>query len=369
MLLRICLACFLFAIISIVSNSLEAKECAKPCGTLCCTLQETCMVSDPCMGDPACTSVPGFECVFFKLATDLLQAVEETNILIRDLRKESKFARPITSEIKSLLKEIVKALNLNKDACKEKGINAVVKLNATISKLPSKQCLQVKYRSRAFTKCIPPSVVEEFLPKLQSSHEKITAYFQIDGNTNLIPDLCEGFEATNNESSSSGGLTQTMKLSSPAFKDNDFIPIQYTCDNKNISPPLKFEVVPKNTKSLAILLDDPDAPGGTFIHWIIFNIPPGVTALIEDASKDPSAILSSGSELGVSSAMQGLNSFSTIGYSGPCPPSNETHRYIFKLFALDALLNLDNGITKEQFLSSIEGHILAQAELTGLYKR
>lgn len=181
---------------TVSSSFSKTKECVKSCGPVCCKPQETCMVDDPCMGDPACTSVLGFECIPSKLFTNLLQAVGEINLLIKDLRKESKFARPIANEIKSLLKEIIGALNFHEDACKEKGINAVVKLNTAISKLQGKQCLEVEFRSRSFTKCIPGDVVEEFLPKLQFSYEKIAAYFQTDDNANLIPDICEEFKTS-----------------------------------------------------------------------------------------------------------------------------------------------------------------------------
>ena len=152
---------------------------------------------------------------------------------------------------------------------------------------------------------------------------------------------------------------KTMEIKSSAFENNKMIPKQYTCDGKNISPQLLWSDVPEGTKSIALISDDPDAPMGTWVHWVIYNIPGDVNELAENISPDKT--LSNG-------AKQGTNDFKKIGYGGPCPPSG-THRYFFKLYALDTKLNLDSGATKKQLLQAMEGHILAQAELMGKYKR
>ncbi len=143
-----------------------------------------------------------------------------------------------------------------------------------------------------------------------------------------------------------------MAISSSAFAHNETIPVLYTCDGADISPPLAISNVPEGTVSLALIVDDPDAPVGTWDHWVEFNIP--VTGTIaEDAG-----------QIGT----RGRNSWGSTGYGGPCPPSG-THRYFFKLYALDAELDLSAGATKRQVEAAMEGRILAQAELIGLYAR
>lgn len=353
---------FLFVYLSTDSFS-KTKECPRKCGPKCCKIQEACMVDDPCNGDPACTSVLGFECVPSKLFTNLLIAVGEMNLLVKDLRKASKFARPITSEIKFLLKEITKALNFHEEACKEKGIDAVVKLNAVISKLQSKQCREVEFRSVGQTKCIPGDVIEEFLPKLQFSYEKISAHFQTDDNANLIPDLCEQVALP------SVTPTPLVKITSPAFNNGENIPVQFTCDSKNVSPALRFESVPENAKSLAFIFEDIDAQGGIFVHWIAYNILPNVSILIENASRNSQAVLKGETNPTKVNFLQGLNESGETGYAGPCPIPGEEHRYFFRFYALDEVLELESGITKELLLKNIEGHIIAQTEFFGVYKR
>ena len=153
--------------------------------------------------------------------------------------------------------------------------------------------------------------------------------------------------------------TINMEIKSPAFENEGMIPSEYTCDGKNISPQLKWENIPDHTKSLALICDDPDAPAGDWVHWVIFNIPPDVTELEENIplSKE----LKNG-------AVQGLNDFRKNGYGGPCPPSG-THRYYFKLFALDIMLAPDANAKKSDLLDAMQGHILAQAQIMGKYKR
>ena len=150
-----------------------------------------------------------------------------------------------------------------------------------------------------------------------------------------------------------------LKITSPAFKEGEMIPKKYTCDGENVSPPLKWDSVPEGVKSLALISDDPDAPMGTWVHWVIFNIPPSVTELSENIpSKE---ILDNG-------AKQGTTDFGRVGYGGPCPPGG-THRYFFKLYALDTELALRSGTTKKELLKAMERHILAEGQLMGKYKR
>ncbi|WP_300363244.1 YbhB/YbcL family Raf kinase inhibitor-like protein [Hydrogenimonas sp.] len=150
-----------------------------------------------------------------------------------------------------------------------------------------------------------------------------------------------------------------MILSSPAFENGGFIPARYTCDGADVSIPLEFADVPEGTKSLALIMDDPDAPMGIFVHWVIYNIPADVTSLPEGIPNEP--YLSEG-------IRQGVNSFGNIGYGGPCPP-NGAHRYMFKLYALDIPLEIDAGLTKHQLLSQMDGHVIDGAGLMGIYER
>lgn len=144
-----------------------------------------------------------------------------------------------------------------------------------------------------------------------------------------------------------------MKLTSSTFMHNGNIPSEYTCDGTDISPPLSISDVPANTKSLVLISDDPDAPVGTWDHWVVFNIPASTTQISKGTEPKGTA---------------GKNSWGRTGYGGPCPPSG-THRYFFKLYALDTELNLPVGSAKKQIESAMQGHILAKAELIGLYKR
>jgi Raf kinase inhibitor-like YbhB/YbcL family protein len=148
-------------------------------------------------------------------------------------------------------------------------------------------------------------------------------------------------------------------ITSSAFNEGETIPKKYTCDGQNISPPLKWEPGSAQTKSFALIADDPDAPMGTWVHWVIFNIPPTTTELPENVPTKDS--LPNG-------AIQGKNDSRDIGYDGPSPPSG-THRYYFKLYALDTMLKLSAGITKSELLKAMEGHIMAQAQLMGKYSR
>ena len=145
-----------------------------------------------------------------------------------------------------------------------------------------------------------------------------------------------------------------MKITSTAFPEGGNIPSKFTCDGADSSPVLRFEGTPAETKSLALIVDDPDAPCGLFTHWLIWNIDPKTTAIEENSA--------------FSNAVQGKNDFGKSGYGGPCPPSG-THRYFFKVFALDRQLNLAAGSKREQLDAQMRGHIIAQGELVGRYSR
>ncbi|RMH97449.1 MAG: YbhB/YbcL family Raf kinase inhibitor-like protein [Calditrichaeota bacterium] len=151
----------------------------------------------------------------------------------------------------------------------------------------------------------------------------------------------------------------SITLKSSAFEDGGMIPAKYTCDGENVSPPLTWEGVPDEAKTLALICDDPDAPMKTWVHWVVFNIPTSVKELPENTPAIRT--LANG-------ARQGINDFRRIGYGGPCPPGG-THRYFFKIYALDTELNLEPGATKEDLLKAMEGHILAEGQLMGKYSR
>jgi Raf kinase inhibitor-like YbhB/YbcL family protein len=151
----------------------------------------------------------------------------------------------------------------------------------------------------------------------------------------------------------------TFEMKSTAFAQGEAIPSKYGCDGDDISPPLEWGDPPEGTRSLALICDDPDAPVGTWVHWVLFNLPAETRALSE--AVPPDAELADGSR-------HGQNSWRRLGYGGPCPPSG-THRYFFKLYALDTVFNLASGAGKEQLLQAMEGHILGQAEVMGIYCR
>jgi Raf kinase inhibitor-like YbhB/YbcL family protein len=150
-----------------------------------------------------------------------------------------------------------------------------------------------------------------------------------------------------------------LKLTSTAFSEGGMIPKQYTCDGQDVSPPLAWTGVPAEAKTLALISDDPDAPVGTWVHWVLFNLPASATGLPENVR--PLKTLPDG-------ASQGTNDFGRIGYGGPCPPGG-THRYYFKLYALEASLPLDPGATKAKVLKAMEDHVLAEGQLMGRYRR
>jgi Raf kinase inhibitor-like YbhB/YbcL family protein len=152
---------------------------------------------------------------------------------------------------------------------------------------------------------------------------------------------------------------KTMEIKSSSFVHEDMIPAKFTCDGQNISPPLAWGGAPKETKSFALICDDPDAPAGTWVHWVIFDIPANANSLPEKVAKQEEI-----PGLG----KNGKNTSRRYGYDGPCPPSG-THRYYFKLYALDTMLNLNAGLSKEELLKAMKGHVLAETQVMGRYKR
>jgi len=148
-------------------------------------------------------------------------------------------------------------------------------------------------------------------------------------------------------------------LESSVFSQNGMIPSKYTCDGQDISPPLSWAAVPDGTTSIALIADDPDAPLGTFVHWVLFNLPGDKGELSENVPKEKT--LPEG-------AAQGINGFRKVGYGGPCPPSG-AHRYYFKMYALDKKLELEPGANKPELLAAMEGHILGKGKLMGRYER
>ncbi len=157
-----------------------------------------------------------------------------------------------------------------------------------------------------------------------------------------------------------GGELKMIKVESPAFDYGEFIPIKYTCDSLDVSPSINWKDFPENTKSFVIIMDDPDAPIGTFTHWIVYDIPKETNSLPEDFPKEKQ----------VGNIKQGINDFRKIGYGGPCPPPGKPHRYFFKVYALDIeSLGLPAGATRKQVEVKMNGHIIAKGELMGKYGR
>lgn len=145
-----------------------------------------------------------------------------------------------------------------------------------------------------------------------------------------------------------------MKITSSAFEHTTSIPKKFTCDGENINPPLEFSDVPEGTKALILIVDDPDAPGGTWVHWTVWNISPDAAGIVENSIP--------------SGGIEGVTSFGSSGYGGPCPPSGE-HRYFFKLFALDTELDLSTESDKETLEEAMVGYVIDKSELIGLYTR
>lgn len=151
-----------------------------------------------------------------------------------------------------------------------------------------------------------------------------------------------------------------IELKSSGFQNGGDIPRKYTCDGTDVSPPLRWENAPVGAKAFALIPDDPDAPVGTWVHWVIYDLP-GETKELAEGLKAADTL--------PNGAKQGMNDFRKVGYGGPCPPPGPAHRYFFKLYALDAETKLKPRAAKQQLLDAIKGHILAEAQLMGRYKR
>ena len=156
----------------------------------------------------------------------------------------------------------------------------------------------------------------------------------------------------------------TIRLQSPAFVNGGTIPKLYTCDGKDLSPPLSWSGVPESARSLALICDDPDAPRGTWTHWLILDIPAGARELPEGVAPQERVDLAGGQE----PARQGKNDFGKVGYGGPCPPGG-THHYVFRIYAVDSRWKQGSALTREGALKAVKGHVLAEGRLTGLYSR
>jgi Raf kinase inhibitor-like YbhB/YbcL family protein len=161
-------------------------------------------------------------------------------------------------------------------------------------------------------------------------------------------------------SSAAGGETMSFKLASDVFEEGTLIPKEHTCDGADRSPPIHWEGAPDDTKSFAIVVDDPDAPSGNWNHWLVYNIPPAAKALAEGVPTRGS--LGDGTR-------QGTNDFGKIGYGGPCPPRGSNHRYYFRCYALSALLELEPGAKRDAVLKALKGKTLGEAQLIGRYGR
>ena len=187
---------------------------------------------------------------------------------------------------------------------------------------------------------------------------KINQFSQIAAAFCLILSWNPGIADLNAQTIKPKTMEQII-IKSPAFPQNEMIPSKYTCDGENISPTLDWSDLPAETKSIALIIDDPDAPSGDWVHFVLFNIPPDTRHLNENfnpVNKPKPEIRA------------GKNSRGTLDYHGPCPPSG-THRYFFKLYALDIVLKQAEGISKQDLLKAIEGHVIAKGELIGLYKK
>jgi hypothetical protein len=155
------------------------------------------------------------------------------------------------------------------------------------------------------------------------------------------------------------GASMTLQITTTSFTPGQPIPDRYAYEHGDVSPALQWSGVPSAAKSLALICEDPDAPMGTYTHWVIYDLPPASSGLAEGVAKSPEVL---------NGAKQGMNDYKKIGYGGPCPPPGKPHRYFFKLYALDAKPDLKPGISKKELLKAMKGRILAEAELMGTYQ-
>lgn len=155
-----------------------------------------------------------------------------------------------------------------------------------------------------------------------------------------------------------------LNITSPAFSPNAPIPVKYTCDGADVSPALSWTGVPAGAKSMVLIMDDPDAPSGTWVHWVLYDLPASATGIPEGFPKKEK--LDSGAKHGL---CWGVNSFSRVGYHGPCPPPGAPHHYVFKLYAIDTMLGIAPRATKTDVVKAMKGHVLAEGEIVGTYAR
>ncbi|MCH8205387.1 MAG: YbhB/YbcL family Raf kinase inhibitor-like protein [Chloroflexi bacterium] len=173
----------------------------------------------------------------------------------------------------------------------------------------------------------------------------------------LAPVACSGGDDA--EPAVDAGVSASIVVTSTAFSEGAAIPIKYSCDGDDVSPPLSWTGVPEGTRSLALISDDPDARG-TWVHWVLY----GITADVDGLSE---AVVTA--DVTAMGAKNGTNDFKRLGYGGPCPPKGSPHRYFFKVYALDVELDLDSGAKKKELLEAMEGHVLARGQLMGTYQR
>lgn len=170
----------------------------------------------------------------------------------------------------------------------------------------------------------------------------------------LLASSCQVLQGDEQSILEEGAAEMSIQLTSRAFDGGGDIPRKYTCDGENISPPLSWSGVPQETQSLALVVNDPDAPRGDWVHWVLVDLPADLDSLLEGEH---------------ATGVEGINDFGNRGYSGPCPPKGSTHRYFFKLYALDTELNLDPGMTRREAEEAMQGHILGQGQFMGRYSR
>ncbi|MCE1247257.1 MAG: YbhB/YbcL family Raf kinase inhibitor-like protein [Firmicutes bacterium] len=199
-------------------------------------------------------------------------------------------------------------------------------------------------------------LIENTTPKPKPSPKRWTSK---SANTPLFPSPAPSVSTTYG-STPEGGNNMEIRLASPAFKEGETIPKKHSGQGADVSPSIVWDKIPPGTKSFALICDDPDAPSGNWVHWVIFNIDPSTTTIAENVPKNLQVL---------NNALQGKNDFGQIGYNGPMPPPGKAHRYIFTVYALDTMLNLTSACSKAQLEEAMKGHIITQGKLTGLYKR
>jgi hypothetical protein len=177
---------------------------------------------------------------------------------------------------------------------------------------------------------------------------------------------CNAKKSESDKAGGKEGNMRSFKIKSPAFADGDSMPVKFTCDGDDVSPKLEWSGAPEGTQSLAFICDDPDAPMGVWVHWVLFNLSPKATKL--EGNYAPAKGGNPDDEI-YGSMIDGINDFRRLGYNGPCPPKGPAHRYFFKLYALDTMLNLKTGASKGDVEKAMSGHILAKAEMIGKYQR